>query len=416
LYQTAAGVQALRALAEMARIAGRDTAASELEIAARQQASAMNQMFWNASTHTYAFALDPQERRIDVPSVLATVPMWFGLLDGAKADAMIDRLADSDFTTDWGMRIISSRDSRYDPGGYHYGSVWPLFTGWASVGEYRYHRPAAALANLRANSELALDGSPGHVTEVLSGDYNQELSTSSPHQIWSAAMVVSPLLLGMLGLDVNAPARLVTLAPHVPATWNSFTISHLRVGSDVLQFTYSRTAEDVRLRVDRTGPDAIRLQFAPGFSPMAHVGSMTWNGSPATFHMQNNSADQHAVVDLPLANGTNELRVAVGDDFGFEVPTSPPALGDSSQQLKPVSQSWSKDHGTLELTFAGLQGRDYDVVLVNAGSLRAVEGATLTRSQSGGGFIKVHFGGGGGEYQHARVVLRFATAAVKLGQ
>jgi hypothetical protein len=48
--------------------------------------------------------------------------------------------------------------------------------------------------------------------------------------------------------------------------------------------------------------------------------------------------------------------------------------------------------------------------------LRAVEGATLTRSQSGGGFIKVHFGGGGGEYQHARVVLRFATAAVKLGQ
>jgi len=43
---------------------------------------------------------------------------------------------------------------------------------------------------------LALDGSLGHVTEVLSGDQYQPLSTSSPHQIWSAAMVISPLLRG----------------------------------------------------------------------------------------------------------------------------------------------------------------------------------------------------------------------------
>src|SRR3984885_8425815 len=70
-------------------------------------------------------------------------------------------------------------------GGYHYGSVWPLFTGWASVGEYRYHREFPAYSNLRANALLALDGSLGHVTEVLSGDYYQPLSTSSPHQIWS---------------------------------------------------------------------------------------------------------------------------------------------------------------------------------------------------------------------------------------
>src|SRR5437868_7831776 len=52
--------------------------------------------------------------------------------------------------SDWGARIISSLDPRYDPGGYHYGSVWPLFTGWAAVGEYRYHRALAAYSNLRS--------------------------------------------------------------------------------------------------------------------------------------------------------------------------------------------------------------------------------------------------------------------------
>ena len=59
----------------------------------------------------------------------------------------------ADHQADWGMRIISD-SSRYSGGGYHYGSVWPLFTGWASVGEYRYHRALPAYANLRANALL----------------------------------------------------------------------------------------------------------------------------------------------------------------------------------------------------------------------------------------------------------------------
>src|SRR5437879_7111704 len=120
------------------------------------------------------------------------------------------------------MRIISSRAPRYDAGGYHYGSVWPLFTGWASVGEYRYHRALPAYSNLRANALLALDGSPGHVTEVLSGDYYQPLSTSSPHQIWYAAMVISTLLRGLFGLETDAAARRVVLAPNVLPDWCSF--------------------------------------------------------------------------------------------------------------------------------------------------------------------------------------------------
>ena len=123
--------------------------------------------------------------------------MWFGLPDAAHAEEMITRLADADHQTDWGMRIISSHSRFYDGSGYHFGAVWPLFTGWASVGEYRYHRELPAYSNLRANALMAVDGSLGHFTEVLSGDYYEGFATSSPHQIWSAAMVVSPILRGL---------------------------------------------------------------------------------------------------------------------------------------------------------------------------------------------------------------------------
>src|SRR5207248_4444932 len=143
--------------------------------------------------------------------------MWFGLLDKPKADAMITQLADFDQQADWGMRIISDHSPKFSGGGYHFGSVWPLFTGWASVGEYRYHRSLPGYSNLRANALLAFDGSLGHVTEVLSGNYYQQLSTSSPHQIWSAAMVVSPMLRGMLGLQQDSLSKKLSFAPEVPA-------------------------------------------------------------------------------------------------------------------------------------------------------------------------------------------------------
>jgi len=53
----------------------------------------MNEAFWIAEKKRFAFALDKDNHVVDEPSVLATVPMWFGLLDEAKADAMITQLA-----------------------------------------------------------------------------------------------------------------------------------------------------------------------------------------------------------------------------------------------------------------------------------------------------------------------------------
>src|SRR6266550_8071992 len=188
--------------------------------------------------------------------------MWFGLLDEDKSEAMLNQLAGSEHQTDWGMRIISSQDPKYNPGGYHFGSVWPLFTGWASVGEYRYHRALPAYSNLRANALLGLDGSLGHVTEVLSGDYYQPISTSSPHQIWSAAMVVSPILRGMLGLETDAMHHTVKLAPHIPADWTRFSVENVRLGKNTLLINYAKTDEGIVLETGLTsGSEECTVEF-----------------------------------------------------------------------------------------------------------------------------------------------------------
>ena len=168
---------------------------------------------------------------MDEPSVLATVPMWFGLAGRGAVRTRRSRNSRPRIIRRTGACGSSRSHSKvYDGSGYHYGAVWPLFTGWASVGEYRYHRAFPAYANLRANALLGVDGALGHFTEVLSGDYYQSFATSSPHQIWSSAMVISPILRGMFGLQTDAEKHQITLAPHVPADWTSFAIQNVRVG------------------------------------------------------------------------------------------------------------------------------------------------------------------------------------------
>jgi hypothetical protein len=343
--------------------------------------------------------------------VLATVPMWFGLVDEKKADSMISQLAGPDHEADWGMRIISSGSAKYNPGGYHFGSVWPLFTGWASVGEYRYHRALPAYSNLRANALMALDGSLGHVTEVLSGDYYQTLPTGSPHQIWSAAMVVSPLLRGMLGLSSNASANKLTFAPHVPADWNTFGVRHVRAGACDLDLRYQRSQNEIKLEATRNDTGAeCEVDFSPAVGVLADVTGAELNGRRVTYKVLTHEADQHVSVRLALARGKNVLRITVHNDFELGVSPDLPALGASSGGLRVLSESWTPAHDRLELDVAGVSGRAYELSVRGASHVSRVDGGELEKTAGEVGKLRFQIPAGKeGEYQHLKVAFQFAA-------
>ncbi len=401
LYQSGLGAQALAALSKLAHFAGKDDVSKQLAEDFTRQKQLVNQAFWSQESGTYAFALDENNQKVIEPSVLATVPMWFGLLDEQKSESMIGKLAGPDHETDWGMRIISDRSSRYDAGGYHYGSVWPLFTGWASVGEYRYHQAFPAYSNLRSNALLALDGSLGHVTEVLSGDYYQPLSTSSPHQIWSAAMVISPLLRGLFGLQADAVQHTVVLAPHVPADWTRFSIRNVRAGDATLDFAYTKTADAIDLMIESTANTS--LEFSPAASPRARIIGAEVNGSRVPFQISKSASDQHIVVRTNISKGKTELRIRIKNDFGISFNSSLPPLGSASLGLRLISDSWSASGDEESLEFAGAAGAHYELGLWNPGQITSVDGAEIRN-----GKLAVSLPTNSSEaYPHQKVVIHF---------
>jgi glycogen debranching enzyme len=410
LYQSALGAQALHALSNLAHLAGKDNLSQKLAQEFARQEQLVDHTFWSPEKKTYAYALDQNGKRMETASVLATVPLWFGLIDRDQAQQMIDQLDDADHQTDWGMRIISSQNPVYDPGGYHFGSVWPLFTGWAAVGEYRYHRAVPAYSNLRSNALLVLDGALGHVTEVLSGDYYQPLSTSSPHQIWSAAMVVSPLLRGLLGLESDSTSHELRFAPHVPAEWKSFEVRNVHVAGATLDLKYLRTEEGLTLEMRRTGSGDCLMEFSPALSPRAEVSSAEIDGRPVSLRVERNSEDQHVVLRFPVPSGPGRLRVRVRNNFGYDVSSNLPQQGERSQGLRVLSESWSPKHESLTVNVSGIPGKQYDLSLWNSRQIASVEGGKLIQGENGQGWIRVELPGTDlSPYVRAPILIRFAV-------
>jgi glycogen debranching enzyme len=410
LYQSALGAQALQALSNLAHLTGKEDASQTFAQEFARQKHLVDQTFWSPEKKLYAYALDKNGQRMETPSVLGTVPLWFGLLDQDHAQQMIDQLADADHQTDWGMRIISSQNPVYDPGGYHYGSVWPLFTGWAALGEYRYHRAQPAYSNFRSNSLLALDGALGHVTEVLSGDYYQPLSTSSPHQIWSAAMVVSPLLRGLLGLESNATSHQLRFAPHVPAEWKSFEVQNIHVAGAVIDLKYSRNEDGITLEVRRTGSGDCAIEFSPALSPRAKVAGAEINGRSVSLRVERNSQDQHATLRFPVYSGPSTLHIHVRNDFGYSISSGLPPLGERSQGLRVLSESWAAKNDMLTVNVSGIPGRRYNLMLSNSKQVASVEGAKLIKEEDGETRIHVELPGSNSpSYVHGNIVIHFAA-------
>ncbi len=415
-YQSGLGAEALRALANLASYAGQADSGAALENEFAKRWSLVNDSFWIADKKRFAFALDKNDKQLDEPTVLTTVPMWFGLPSVETGISTIRQLADADQQTDWGMRIISNRSAVFSGGGYHYGSVWPLFTGWASVAEYRYHQEFPAYENLRANALLALDGSLGHVTEVLSGDYYQPLATSSPHQIWSAAMVVSPLLKGMFGLEKDATKKTLKFVPHVPSDWTNFKINNVRIGDSVVNLSYQKTLSEITLEVTRTGGEC-SLDFEPALANTALVGRLEVNGRPLSYDQQISTEHHHLRIRFALKEGLNVVRIRVANDFGVSYAFRLPELGSPSSDLRILSEEMGDLTSPMDLELSGRAGMMYELAVWNPGLIETVEGAELVKDAAGGAKLRVYFAEkDGGEYTHQRIMIHLHAPKIPLGK
>ena len=260
IYLAALDQQASTAFSSIAKSTGHGKEAESAQRRAAHIARQLEKEYFLPDANFYAFSRNADGTLDTSPTIYPAVAAWDGTFNLSRSSGMLNRWASQEFSTDWGTRDLSPSVSFYDPISYHQGSVWPLFTGWVSLSEYRNGRSLAGYAHLMQNADLTWAQDLGAVTELLSGEFFRWFGRSTPHQLWSSAMVVTPTVRGMFGLEWNASADKLTVTPSLPAEWNEAKILGVPIGQSRVGVEIRRDGSTLAVRLTGEGAKAIKLR------------------------------------------------------------------------------------------------------------------------------------------------------------
>lgn len=312
----------------------------------------IDQKFWNAKERFYAYGINKNgSQRTDL-TILPAVPAYFGITDRFKMRYLLARYASNAFSTNWGTRIIGEDNPMFKPTGYHYGSVWPLFTGWTALAEYRYGNYIQGYSHIMNNLNVYRNWGLGFVEEVLNGAEYQP-SGVCPHQCWSETMVLQPVIEGMLGIEVDAPGNTLTLSPRLPADWDSLKVNHIRIGDQFVDLTFQRDSTSLFWKLYQTGNRPVTLRMMLALPCDTKVSRVLTNGHEHPFATFTTQQFINLQTDLPLRDA-----VCVEVEFTGGISVLPqlasPTPGDPPEGMRIIDASLKGDQYIIDLE--GLAG------------------------------------------------------------
>ncbi len=363
----------------------------------------VNENFWNKDEKFYNYGLLPDNNFNTQKTALPAVPIYFGLVDKEKAWPVLDTYAGNGFTADWGVRIISEENPLFNPRGYHYGSIWPLFTGWTSLAEYTYGNYIQGFNHFTDNLNVYKNWALGFVEEVLNGE--QYLPSGvCPHQCWSETMALQPALEGMLGLKADALNNKLFLSPRLPADWNFMKVENIKAGDHLLNFRMTRTAQKIVYFFKHNGNKKLSISFSPYFPFGTKIGKVTVDGKEVDF--QKKGARQEEFIDLSLeVDKSTQIEIYYSGGICVLPIVTDPKAGEYSEGFRILSTSFSgKEYAII------VQGRSKSeetlMVFAPGENIGTVENGSVTGYKNNICSIRIVFGDSADKYGKKEIKIR----------
>ncbi len=237
---------------------------NETKLAARVRADAgrlyrqFNADFWVASERYYAMALDGQHRAVESVSTNPAHCLWTGIVDPIHGGDVVSRLLSEDMFSGWGLRTLTGVNPRFNPIGYHLGTVWPHDNSIAAMGfkMYGFEDELNRVASALFDASVAFPYF--RLPELFGGETRSAHNSPVPYpvacrpQSWAAGAI--PLIMqAMLGLKAEAPERrLRVVNPRLPSWLNSVQVRGLRVGSGSVTLQYRRSGRTTHVEVQKS--------------------------------------------------------------------------------------------------------------------------------------------------------------------
>ncbi|RUL93836.1 glycogen debranching N-terminal domain-containing protein [Verrucosispora sp. FIM060022] len=205
--------------ARMARLFWNDPQyADQLEREAAELKERFNRDFWLPDKEYYALALDGDGTPVDALSSNMGHLLWSGIVDESRAARVVEHLLGPRLFSGWGVRTLGDDQSRYNPIGYHVGTVWPFDNSIIAWGlwKYGFRQEAGQICESMLGASRYFDG---RLPEAFAG-YERDLTefpvqypTACSPQAWSAG---TPLLLLRVLLGLEPEGEHLIIDPYVP--------------------------------------------------------------------------------------------------------------------------------------------------------------------------------------------------------
>ncbi|MBX6341323.1 MAG: amylo-alpha-1,6-glucosidase, partial [Thermomicrobiaceae bacterium] len=237
---------AKQALADLFARVGDQDRANQLRHEAEDLRERFNRDFWMADKGFYALALQKGGRKADVVASNPGQALWTGIADHDKAVTTARRLVADDVYSGWGVRTLSARERRFNPLGYHLGTVWPHDNSIIAAGFRRYGLRDETMKVFNGITQAAMYFEHNRLPEVFAG-YDREDYGVPVHypvachpQAWAAGAVPF-LLTTLLGLRPEAfDKRLRIYHPLLPEYVHFLRLKNLRVGDARADLSFER--------------------------------------------------------------------------------------------------------------------------------------------------------------------------------
>lgn len=380
-YLSGAWGQALKEASYMANYVGDIDSETKYARDYEKVREILNTEFWNDSTKFYNFGKFEDGTYNHEQTILPAVPMYFNLLDDVKARYMLRKWAGNEFSTDWGIRILSSNSNLFTPTGYHEGSVWPLFTGWTALAEYEYGNSEQGFSHIMNNLLIKNNWDLGFVEEVLNG-LEYKPSGVCPHQCWSETNALHPGITGMIGWKPNAPKKTVDLKPRFPIHWEKVAVNNLRVGNSTIRFEMDKTIEETFYSLKLVDGEPVTINFSPEIPKGMMITNATLNGKEIKISNIRNRKLLSEQISFKLIN-KSEVVFNHHGGVGIVPITPKPLPGEKSMGNRIIESRYKKNRYFIK--FESKSGsKSHFKIKVFDQKVRKIRGAKIVKADKDG--------------------------------
>lgn len=257
---------AWQSAAEIYQVWGESEIAQKLRAKAINLYQRFNDRFWMENEGFYCLGLDNNKQQIQSIASNPGQLLWTGIVPKERAEKLVKRLFQTDLWCGWGIRTLSANHQAYNPISYQRGGVWPHDNSIIAAGlkRYGYHQEANRIADGIFAAASYFEA--GRMPELFAGIERQNDNFPVPYldanipQAWAAGSLFL-LIRTILGLEADAPQRILKVQPYLPEWLSELELKNLRVGDATVALRFWQNKEQTQWKItDMKGELQVQLK------------------------------------------------------------------------------------------------------------------------------------------------------------